>query len=177
MKDTDYEALLKKIKSLEEEISGYPVGSISRKIINGKERYYHQWYELGRTKSRYLKQDEVEEFRKNIEMRKKAEIELKTLKKKVKDNSGEKGIRSFLNKEMKASINFPVEITGFYNGRYIIPYEKIRFSPGQKILLTLCDTPVSISDRDIDKYINHGDSLFPEDAQKYIGELRDEGRI
>ena len=30
---------------------------------------------------------------------------------------------------------------------------------------------------DLDKYINHGERLFPEDAQNYIRELRDEERV
>ena len=34
-------------------------GSIVHRVIRGKDRYYHQWREDGRTRSRYLKADEV----------------------------------------------------------------------------------------------------------------------
>ena len=59
-----------------EEISQYraelgklPIGSISRKKIAGKTRYYRQWVEDGRTKSVYLKESEVDDVRRQIERR------------------------------------------------------------------------------------------------------------
>lgn len=47
-----------------EEMAQLPVGCIARKIIAGKERYYRQWVENGRTRSVYLKESEVEAVRK-----------------------------------------------------------------------------------------------------------------
>ena len=158
MKSTGNDKILKEIEQLKKEISGYPIGSISRKIINGKERYYHQWYESGKTKSKYLKQDEVETFRKNIELRRIAEKKLNDI-------------------EIKAGITIPLEIMGSFDGRYIIPDKDIHLSPGQKILVTIHDAIDKRENLDLDKYINQGEKLFPEDAQKYIRELRNEERI
>ena len=158
MKSTGNDKIFKEIEQLKKEISGYPIGSISRKIINGRERYYHQWYESGKTKSKYLKQDEVETFRKNIELRRIAEKKLNDL-------------------EIKASITIPLEIMGSFDGRYIIPDKDIHLSSGQKILVTIHDAVDKRGDIDLDKYINQGEKLFPEDAQEYIRELRNEERI
>ena len=158
MKNTGNDKILKEIEQLKKEISGYPIGSISRKIINGRERYYHQWYESGKTKSKYLKQDEVETFRKNIELRRIAEKKLNDL-------------------EIKAGITIPLEIMGSFDGRYIIPDKDIHLSSGQKILVTIHDAVDKRGDIDLDKYINQGEKLFPEDAQEYIRELRNEERI
>ena len=52
-----------------EEMAQLPVGCIARKIIAGKERYYRQWVENGRTRSVYLKESEVEAVRKQIARR------------------------------------------------------------------------------------------------------------
>lgn len=168
MKEMVNKKLLKEIERLKKEISGYPVGSISGKMINGKVRYYHQWYESGKTRSKYLKQDEVETFRNNIELRRIAEKKLYDLEQQVKN---------LLNKDLKAGISIPIEITGSFDGRCIIPDSNIRLSSGQKILVTIHDAVDKQLDINLDKYINQGEKLFPEDAQKYIRELRDEERI
>lgn len=42
-------------------------GTIIRRTIRGKERFYHQWRENGKTKSRYLKADEVLPLRARLE--------------------------------------------------------------------------------------------------------------
>ena len=184
MKNTGNDKILKEIEQLKKEISGYPIGSISRKIINGKERYYHQWYESGKTKSKYLKQDEVDTFRKNIELRRIAEKKLNDLELIIQKSgdeseiaSSKKGIKNFFNKQLKAGITIPIEIMGSFDGRYIIPDKDIHLSPGQKILVTIHDAIDKREDLDLDKYINHGEKLFPADAQEYIRELRNEERI
>ena len=51
------------------ELEKLPIGSISRKKIAGKTRYYRQWVEDGRTKSVYLKEAEVEDVRRQIARR------------------------------------------------------------------------------------------------------------
>ena len=43
------------ITNLEKQISELPAGYISRKIINGKERFYLQWNDSGKVKSKYIK--------------------------------------------------------------------------------------------------------------------------
>ena len=40
---------------IEKELSTCPNGYISRKMINGKERFYLQWTEDGKLKSKYIK--------------------------------------------------------------------------------------------------------------------------
>ena len=45
-------------------------GTIVRRMIRGKERFYHQWRENGKTLSRYLKPDEILPLREGIEKRK-----------------------------------------------------------------------------------------------------------
>ena len=59
----------KEIEALEKELSHYPNGYISRKIINEKERFYLQWTEDGKVKSKYIKSDELERYRILIEKR------------------------------------------------------------------------------------------------------------
>ena len=46
-----------------------PKGYVSRKVIRGRETFYHQWKEAGKVKSRYLKAAEVESFREQIRRR------------------------------------------------------------------------------------------------------------
>lgn len=68
------------ISDLESQIASLPVGYISRKMINGKERYYQQWTENGKIKSKYIKNEEVEEFQTKIEFRKSLQSKLSELK-------------------------------------------------------------------------------------------------
>ena len=42
-----------KIQELERQIAALPIGYISKKTINGKTRYYHQWTENGKKHSQY----------------------------------------------------------------------------------------------------------------------------
>ena len=63
-------------KELAESINGY----ISRKVIKGKERFYLQWTENGKLKSRYIKAGELEQTRALVERRKSLQAELKKLK-------------------------------------------------------------------------------------------------
>lgn len=70
------------ISRIEERIAALPAGYISRKNIYGKTRYYLQWKENGKVKSRYLREDEAEGVRVQIEERRKLQKQLKELKKK-----------------------------------------------------------------------------------------------
>ena len=45
------------ISDLESQIASLPVGYISKKMINGKERYYQQCTENGKIKSKYIKNE------------------------------------------------------------------------------------------------------------------------
>ena len=76
----DMEDINIQISDLESQIALLPVGYISKKMINGKERYYQQWTENGKIKSKYIKNEEVEEFQKKIEFRKSLQSKLSELK-------------------------------------------------------------------------------------------------
>ena len=76
----DMEDINIQISDLESQIASLPVGYISKKMINGKERYYQQWTENGKIKSKYIKNEEVEEFQKKIEFRKSLQSKLSELK-------------------------------------------------------------------------------------------------
>ena len=62
-------------KALVRELESLPAGTLVRRTIRGAERFYHQWREDGRTRSRYLTRDEADELRRQV-LRKK---ELKRL--------------------------------------------------------------------------------------------------
>ena len=72
-----------KIYELKSEIAKLPVGYISKKNINGKTRYYHQWTEMGKIKSKYIKEGGLEELQNQIERRRSLQEELKILEKEV----------------------------------------------------------------------------------------------
>ncbi len=76
-----------KITQLEKEIAGCPHGCISKKNISGKIRYYLQWSENGKTKSRYLKADEVDVVRAGVEKRKALQKELHKLRQSIGVNT------------------------------------------------------------------------------------------
>lgn len=73
-------SIAEQISALEKELSESPVGYISRKVINGKERFYLQWTENGKVKSRYIKTDELESVRTSVERRKQLQMKLKELR-------------------------------------------------------------------------------------------------
>lgn len=53
-------------------------------------------------------------------------------------------------------------IKGYYNGREIVPLEKVEFKPNQKIIITILDEYVNPSDKNDKPFL------------KYIGKLSDE---
>ena len=67
----------KMIQELEKKIAELPVGYISKKTINGKIQYYHQWTEGGKKRSQYLRDGEMEPLREQIEQRKSLQAQLK----------------------------------------------------------------------------------------------------
>ena len=71
------------IEELEFQIAQLPVGYISRKMINGKERFYQQWSENGKVKSKYIKNNEVESFREKIALRKLLQAQLDEVRSQV----------------------------------------------------------------------------------------------
>ena len=69
-----------RMKQIEKELAGLPIGYISKKTINGKERFYLQWMENGKLKSKYIKAAEYDEVLRQVEKRKNLQAELKELK-------------------------------------------------------------------------------------------------
>ena len=72
-----------KIQELERQIAALPIGYISKKTINGKTRYYHQWTENGKKHSQYLRDGELEPLQEQIEQRKVLQAQLKELQAKM----------------------------------------------------------------------------------------------
>ena len=71
-----------RISKLKKMIAELPVGSISRKTINGKVYFYHQWQENGRTQGYSVSEEEAAEIKIQIERRRALQKELRALEKK-----------------------------------------------------------------------------------------------
>ena len=77
----DSKDIKNKTMSIERRLAELPRGYISRKVINGKERFYRQWREGSKLKSKYIKSDELEFVQAQIEERKHLEQELREMSK------------------------------------------------------------------------------------------------
>ena len=71
-----------RILDLKRQIAELPAGSISRKTINGKVYFYHQWQEHGKTQGYSVSEEEAAEIKIQIEKRRALQKELRTLEKK-----------------------------------------------------------------------------------------------
>ena len=69
-----------RIKEIEQALAELSVGYISKKMISGKERFYLQWMENGKLKSRYIKTADLPLITRQVETRKRLQAELKELK-------------------------------------------------------------------------------------------------
>ena len=69
-------AEIKKLKKLLERL---PAGYISKKTINGKVRFYLQWREGAKVKSKYIREDELPMYREALSERKSIEQRLREL--------------------------------------------------------------------------------------------------
>lgn len=72
-----------RIAELERQISALPIGSIGKKMVNGKEYFYHRWNENKKRREKYVPSDEVAALQSQIEARKALEAELKQLRRKM----------------------------------------------------------------------------------------------
>lgn len=79
----DGENLQKKVEELERKIAELPVGYISKKNIHGKDRFYHQWTEDGKVRSKYLREGEKEPLEERILKRRRLQTQLRELKAKL----------------------------------------------------------------------------------------------
>ncbi len=67
------------IERIEKRIAELPNGYISKKNIQGKIRYYLQWREEGKIKSKYIREEELEQLEEQIEERKRLETHLREM--------------------------------------------------------------------------------------------------
>lgn len=67
---------MEEIENLKKQIATLPQGYISKKTINGTKRYYLQWKEGKKVKSKYIKNAELEYYENSIELRKQLQAEL-----------------------------------------------------------------------------------------------------
>lgn len=80
----EYERANRKIIAFESELATLPKGYIREKTRNGRKYFYLQYRENDTVKSKYLKQDEVENMKRLIERRKEFEAALRIQKKSKK---------------------------------------------------------------------------------------------
>lgn len=73
-------SIYSRMAELEEMIAALPQGNVTYKKINGKEQPYLQWTEKGKSKSKYIKVSERDAVIAQVELRRKLQEELKTLK-------------------------------------------------------------------------------------------------
>lgn len=93
-----------RIRQIEEKLAALPTGYISKKTISGKERFYLQWMENGKLKSRYIKSGEFEEIAAQVDLRKHLQSELKKLK------ESPEGIQEMARK--RKAVRSMIQITG-----------------------------------------------------------------
>ena len=67
------------IERIEKRIAELPNGYISKKNIQGKIRYYLQWREEGKIKSKYIREEELDQLEEQIEERKRLETHLREM--------------------------------------------------------------------------------------------------
>lgn len=72
--------LRQELTTLEERIAVLPAGYISKKTIAGKVRYYLQWTEEGKKKSKYVDEVLADKLRSQIEERKRLQARVKGIK-------------------------------------------------------------------------------------------------
>ena len=75
----DIEMQRDELETLKREFETLPIGYISKKTIQGKTRYYLQWTENGKKKSKYLDEAIVDALRAQIERRKTVQKRIKEL--------------------------------------------------------------------------------------------------
>lgn len=68
------------MEKIEHKIKEFPAGYLSKKTINGKTRYYLQWRENGKMKSKYVPDEQLAELEQQIDERKKLQKRLKEMK-------------------------------------------------------------------------------------------------
>ncbi len=119
-----------KLLQIQDEKNKLPKGYISKKNIKGKIRYYLQWNEDGKKKSKYISEDLVDDLRTKIERRKELQINEKELLDSMKTS---KKIEETKGKEYNFKNNVLIEETLI---RYIEPVKKYKV---RNIYQNICD--------------------------------------
>lgn len=86
MEKEDY---LAKIAELANQVETMPKGYVSKKIINDKVYFYHQWSENRKKQSRYVRDEELEDLVAKIEKRKMLKSQIKEIKDEMIKNTEE----------------------------------------------------------------------------------------
>ena len=76
----NHEEIIARIAGIEREIAVLPAGGVSKKNVHGKVYYYHRITQNGKRMEKYVRAEDVDELKSNIEKRRKLEKELKKLK-------------------------------------------------------------------------------------------------
>lgn len=92
--------ILNQITELTAKINELPKGYISKKSINGKLYFYHQWSENGQKQSKYLKDDEIEVLSEQIALRKELQEQLRALRRTPKSFAEESGKETKIRNEV-----------------------------------------------------------------------------
>lgn len=120
------------LEEIQAEIHTLPIGYISRKVISGKEYFYRQWAENGKTKSQYIKKRDLDTVRDQIARRK----ELQSILKKAMSNQ---------NKSFAQVQKMPEFETNVLSGRLLVQLaecaaDSIRSSAAKELAAYLEDT-------------------------------------
>ena len=75
--------LKEQLARLDAQIDALPRGSISAKKVNGHTYFYHRWYEGKKKREQFIREDELEPLRAQIEQRKELQAQRKELKKQL----------------------------------------------------------------------------------------------
>ena len=128
-----------KIKELQKQIDNLPIGSISKKAINGNIYYYHRIYINKKRVENYINFEQVEELDRQIKLRKELEKEVKALKliTAKKDKSEILNLNYSLNIRTKEELKKFIDPVKKYKKRKIINniYKYIYDVSNEKVLI------------------------------------------
>ena len=68
--EEEYDRSIRLSNALQKEINALPNGSLQKKNINGKDYWYLQYRDGDKVKSKYIKNDDIEQMKEKIAKRK-----------------------------------------------------------------------------------------------------------
>lgn len=117
----DANSLRKELRELQAELATLPMGYISRKKINGNVKYYLQWTEAGKKKSKYIDEAIVDDLNAQIEHRREIQLRIKTIQALLPKEHKKKNTVSFRTNVMVGdSLRAFAEVVAKYKKRYCI---------------------------------------------------------